>query len=584
MSTDAKYSARASADSTEALFSPARVRTGADTVLDVLDEHNIDVVFGYPGGAIMPLHDALFNHRVRHVLMRHEAGAAFAASGYARSTGRVGVCLATSGPGATNLVTGIADAMLDNVPLVAITGQVKTALMGTDAFQEVDIASVTQAITKRNIVVRSAADIRPALEAALALAQGPCCGPVLVDMPSDVLKAAAQPPAGDSPRRRRATASAFACDDAILETVNALGSAQRPVLIVGGGARWSGAAPAFRRLCALLDAPHCCTLHGLGAAAGEDPNALGMLGMHGWSRANRAVAQADMVIALGMRFDDRVTGDPASFAAQARTIVHADIDEAEFDKIVPAHIKLHGDVRVTLERLCAALEKHEVPRFTHWAAQARSLGAALPGDDAGPAHLSATGVLDAFFEMAAHDSIVTTDVGQHQMWAAQRARPADPHAFLSSGGLGSMGFGVPAAIGAKFAHPDRAVVAIVGDGGFQMSLAELATLRRYDLPVKILLIDNRNLGMVRQWQELFYQGRYSATNLWDNPDFAAVARAYGIAAWSVDAQTGVREAMRAFLDARTPALLHALCYPGGNVYPMIPSGGSIADLIDPAAR
>lgn len=586
MSTDAKYSARASADSTEALFSTqdgVGTRTGADEILDVLREHGVDVVFGYPGGAIMPLHDALFNHPIRHVLMRHEAGAAFAASGYARSTGRVGVCLATSGPGATNLVTGIADAMLDNVPLVAITGQVKTALMGTDAFQEVDIASVTQAITKRNIVVRSAGGIRPALEDALALAQRPRRGPVLVDMPSDVLKSTPGAAAGNV-RKRRSSTPPRASDEAILETVEALKSARRPVCIVGGGVRWSGAAAAFRRLCALLDVPHCCTLHGLGAAEPDDVNALGMLGMHGWTRANRAVAQADLVIALGMRFDDRVTGDPAKFAPHARTIVHADIDEGEFDKVVLAQIKLHGDVRVTLERLCTALAQRGAPRFTEWAAQARGLGGALPGDDASGAHLSATRVLDAFFEMAGADTIVSTDVGQHQMWAAQRSRPTDPQAFLSSGGLGSMGFGLPAAIGAQFAHPGRRVVAIVGDGGFQMSLPELATLRRYDLPVKILLLDNRNLGMVRQWQELFYQERYSATNLWDNPDFAAIARAYGIAAWSVSADDDVRVSMRAFLDARTPALLHALCYPSGNVYPMIPAGGSVADLIDPAAR
>jgi acetolactate synthase-1/2/3 large subunit len=556
-----------------------RVRTGAEIVLDVLEREGVEIVFGYPGGAIMPLHDALHDHRVRHVLVRHEAAAAFAASGYARATGRTGVCVATSGPGATNLVTGIADAMLDNVPMVAITGQVKSALMGTDAFQEVDIAAVTHAVTKRNVVVRRVEDLERALVQAFALAKGPRPGPVLVDIPSDVLKAmyAGEQPQSPAPR---APARPAPHETAIEAAVEALQHARRPVAIAGGGARWAGASAAFREFCARTGIPHTATLHGLGCARPDDPAFLGMLGMHGWTAANRAVEQADVIFALGMRFDDRVTGNPKTFAPNARTIVHADIDESEFDKNVHAHVRLHGDLRSTLERLNAAIAQRPVPSFSAWSTQAASLGGALPADCTLDGQLSVTSVLDAFFAHAPANAIIATDVGQHQMWAAQRARPFDERSFLSSGGLGSMGFGFPAAIGAAFAHPDRPVFAIVGDGGFQMCFAEFATLRRYNVPVKILLIDNRYLGMVRQWQEFFYRGRYAATNLWDNPDFCAIAAAYGIGARRIDAHGDLGVEMRRFIESPGGGLLHAACYPDGNVFPMIPSGMSVADLIE----
>lgn len=560
-----------------------RKRTGADVVLDVLESEGIEVLFGYPGGAIMPLYDALFGHRVRHVLVRHEAAAAFAASAYARTTGRVGVCVATSGPGATNLVTGIADAMLDNVPLLAITGQVKSTLMGTDAFQEVDVAAVTHAVTKRNVVVRSADEIEPALRSALRLARGPRPGPVLVDLPSDVLKAETDPacaiehrkvPQDGGEAKPRASARALA------DTLEALRKAKKPVAIIGGGARWARAAAEYREFCANTGIPHTATLHGLGCAQPGDPAFLGMLGMHGWTAANRAVEQADVLLAFGMRFDDRVTGDPKRFAPSAHTIVHADIDAGEFNKNVPAAITLHGDLRDTLRALNDALRNATMPSFAQWREAAEALGGPLPRDASDDGRLSATDVLDAFFAAAPAETIVTTDVGQHQMWAAQRARPCDPDAFLTSGGLGTMGFGLPAAIGATLAHPRRPVVAIVGDGGFQMSLGELATLRRYRLPIKILLIDNRNLGMVRQWQQMFYSARYSATSLWDNPDFCALAGAYGIAARTIDAKCDLRAEMERFVNEPSAVLLHAECYPHENVFPMIPSGTSVEQLME----
>ncbi|HUA08665.1 MAG TPA: biosynthetic-type acetolactate synthase large subunit [Candidatus Acidoferrales bacterium] len=557
-------------------------RTGAAIVLDTLESLGVDTVFGYPGGAIMPLYDALYDHRIAHVLVRHEAAAVFAASGYARSTGRPGVCVATSGPGATNLVTGIVDAMLDNVPLIALTGQVRTAVMGTDAFQEVDVAAITHAVTKRNIVVRSIEQLEPVLRAAFHLATGQRPGPVLIDLPTDVLRALeaesvplAREPAPALCERPRASAQAL---DA---AVAALQRAERPVLIVGGGARWSGATEIFRSFASRIGAPVAATLHGLGCADPGDPAFLGMLGMHGWKRANHAVAGADVIFALGMRFDDRVTGDPAKFAPNAHTIVHADVDAAEFNKVVRTQIPLHGDLRETLVALDHRLARAALPSFEGWRARACASGEQLPRDDARSEHLSATDFLDALFAALPADAIVTTDVGQHQMWAAQRVRVSHPQHFLTSGGLGSMGFGLPAAIGAQIAHPERMVVAIVGDGGFQMSMAELATLRRHDLPVKIVLLDNRNLGMVRQWQELFYNARYSATALPDNPEFTTIARAYGIEGRLVDHASAIPGAIERMLESAGPMLLHCACFPHENVWPIIPSGKSLDDLMEP---
>jgi len=557
-------------------------RTGAAIVLDTLESLGVETVFGYPGGAIMPLYDALYDHRIAHVLVRHEAAAVFAASGFARSTGRPGVCIATSGPGATNLITGIVDALMDNVPLIALTGQVRTTVMGTDAFQEVDVAAITHQVTKRNIVVRSIDQIEPALRAAFRLATGERPGPVLVDLPTDVLRAfeearpqpetaIAAPAVREGPR-----ADARALDAAVA----ALQSAQRPLLIVGGGTRWSGATEIFRALAAHIGAPVVSTLHGLGCAEPGDPGFLGMVGMHGWKRANLAVAKADVIFALGMRFDDRVTGDPTRFAPNAHTIVHADIDKSEFNKVVRAQVTLHGDLRETLVALDHRLARVTLPSFEAWREAACAPQEQLPRDDARHDHLSATDFLDALFAALPDDAIVATDVGQHQMWAAQRVRASHPQHFLTSGGLGSMGFGLPAAIGAQMAHPGRTVVAVVGDGGFQMSMAELATLRRHNLPVKIVLLDNRNLGMVRQWQELFYDGRYSATALPDNPEFTMLARAYGVEARLVDNANAIGAALERMLASDGPMLLHCACYPHENVWPIIPSGKSVDDLME----
>ena len=556
--------------------------TGAKLVLDVLSDEGVETVFGYPGGANMPLYDALYSHPIGHVLVRHEAAAAFAAGGYARAGGRVGVCFATSGPGATNLVTGLLDAQMDSVPVVAITGQVRTALMGTDGFQEADVTSIMGPVTKRSVCVRDVKDLERVLRAAFRVARGPRPGPVLVDIPSDILKARC--PRMDPFAARPMPASVERPGDAALdETIALLRAAERPVAIVGGGARSANAVYLFRELVAMLELPHTATINGLGCATPGDPRFLGMLGMHGWKAANLAVNSADLILALGMRFDDRVTGNPEKFARRAK-IVHADVDASEFGKIIPVSVALRGDLRQTLERLVRRLGREQMPRFAGWAAEASALGGALPADRAPHGELSATDVLDAFFAAAPDDTIVTTDVGQHQMWAAQRQRAIHPRNFITSAGLGSMGFGLPAAIGAQFAHPKRTVVTVCGDGGFQMSMAELATLRRYELPVKILLIDNRRLGMVRQWQELFYDRRYSHTDLSDNPDFATIASGYGIRGERVEDAGELRDALERFLECKEPALLHCACFPAENVWPLIPPGATVDDAMESAPQ
>ncbi len=490
------------------------------------------------------------------------------------------MCCATSGPGATNLVTGLLDAMMDSVPLVAITGQVRTELMGTDGFQEADVCAITQPVTKRNMLISDVNRIGETIAEAFALARHGRPGPVLIDIPNDILKARTDATAVCEPLTYGG-AGPRASDAAVRDAVARIRSARRPVAIIGGGVR-AGAVDLYRLFVAMLGLPHAATINALGAAAPGDANYLGMLGMHGLKAANKAVQRADLLVALGMRFDDRVTGKPDRFAREA-AVIHADIDATEFGKIVAADVTLHGDLRETLRALVDELARGHVPRFDDWAAEARLLGGPLPSDRVENDQLSATGVLDRLFAAIPDDAIVTTDVGQHQMWAAQRAQPAHPRKYATSAGLGAMGFGFPAAIGAAYANPGVPVYAIVGDGGFQMCLPELATLRRYDVPVKIVLIDNQNLGMVRQWQELFFSQRYSATNLADNPDFVAIARAYGIDAYAITAPAHAGDVIARFVASRGPALLHCACHPTENVWPMIPAGMTVDDLMEARA-
>ncbi|MEW6732765.1 MAG: biosynthetic-type acetolactate synthase large subunit [Acidobacteriota bacterium] len=561
--------------------------SGADIVIQALLRNGVDTVFGYPGGAIMPLYDALYHAPIQHILTRHEQAAVHAAEGYARASGKTGVCIATSGPGATNLVTGIADAWMDSIPLVAITGQVASHLIGTDAFQETNVVGVTAAITKQTLQPRTVNEVSAAIAEAFYLANSGRPGPVVIDLPKDVLsKQTNLPIVTESDLYIPGYCCRPQLDPVdVYAGLELLRAAQRPLIVVGGGCKMSGPATLemFRELCRLTNIPVTATVHGLGSTPPNYPYYLGMLGMHGLKRANKAVTNCDLLIALGMRFDDRVTGAPDRFARQAK-IVHVEIDPAEVNKLIKADVGIIGDLGDVLAMWLQDLAQTPYHTTKSWQEKVFAPGDGLKMPAAvEAAQVPPTLVLDELFQLLPSNTIVTTDVGQHQMWAAQRARPNDPRRFITSGGLGAMGFGIPSALGAQLACPNQLVVAIVGDGGFQMSVAELTTIKRHNLPVKILVMDNKYLGMVRQWQEMFYQGRYSAVDMRDNPDFAKIATAYGIASFKLNDATAINDSIRAWLATSGPALLHCECHLTANVFPMIPSGAAIDEMIEAAS-
>jgi len=555
---------------------------GARWLVQALVAEGVDTLFGYPGGAIMPFYDALHGvSELKHVLVRHEQGAAFAANGYARASGRVGVCVATSGPGASNLVTGIADAMLDSVPMVVITGQVATTLMGTDAFQELDVFGMTLPMVKHSFIARRVEDLPRIVGEAFRLARSGRPGPVLIDLPKDVQNA-------DASRLPLHTSLGIddveAPMDASLHAALALISqAQKPVLYGGGGIALGNAMAAFRTFVDATQIPTVLTLKGLGALPAQHPLNLGMLGMHGTRAANLAVQESDLLIVVGARFDDRATGKLAEFAPHAR-IVHMDLDACEIGKLRHADAGVRGDITTTLTKLtlpCAAHlhGRHGAARRqwrAHCQERARQHAARYdaPGDT-----VYAPALLKRLSELAP-DAVVACDVGQHQMWVAQHWRFDDPRKHLTSGALGAMGFGLPAAIGAQMQQPDTRVVCVSGDGSFLMNVQELATLRRYGLPVKIVLLDNQALGMVRQWQELFFDKRYSEIDLSDNPDFGAIASAFGIEALHVDRADGIEAALQALLEAKGPALLHVAIDQAANVWPLVPPNRNNAEMLD----
>jgi acetolactate synthase-1/2/3 large subunit len=558
---------------------------GARWLVQALAAEGVDTLFGYPGGAIMPFYDALHGSQLRHVLVRHEQGAAFAANGYARASGRVGVCVATSGPGASNLVTGIADAMLDSVPMVVITGQVPTHLMGTDAFQELDVFGMTLPMVKHSFIARRVEDLPMIVGEAFRLARSGRPGPVLIDLPKDVQvgDAAHLPPhvsSGiDAPEAPK--------DASLHEALALVSQAQRPVLYGGGGIALGDAVQAFRTFVDATQIPAVLTLKGLGALPTQHPLNLGMLGMHGSRAANLAVQEADLLIVVGARFDDRATGKLAEFAPHAR-VVHMDIDACEIGKLRRADAGVRGDIATTLTKLtlpCAAHlhGRHGAARKA-WRAQCRQRAQQFaPRYDAPGPGVYAPALLKRLSELAP-DATVACDVGQHPMWVAQHWRLDHPRKHLTSGGLGAMGFGLPAALGAQEANPDARVVCVSGDGSIMMNIQELATLKRYRAPVKIVLLDNQALGMVRQWQELFFDRRYSEIDLSDNPDFAAVAAAFGITALHVDRADGVDAALQALLEADGPALLHVAIDTAANVWPLVPPNRNNAEMLDPAVE
>jgi len=543
---------------------------GAQWVVQALRAQGVDKVFGYPGGAIMPVYDALYDGGVEHLLCRHEQGAVIAAIGYARATGKPGVCIATSGPGATNLITGLADAMLDSVPVVAITGQVGSALIGTDAFQEIDVLGLSLACTKHSFLVESLDALPGIMAEAFAVAMGGRPGPVLIDIPKDIQLAE-----GELAAHLSAVAEVMpACETGLMQARELLAQAKKPMLYAGGGVGMALAVPALREFVNATGIPTVVTLKGLGAPDANHPCYLGMLGMHGTKAANLAVQQCDLLIAVGARFDDRVTGKLNAFAPHAK-VIHMDIDPAEMSKLRQAHVELCGDLNIMLPALSQPLSIGE------WQYDVISLKAEHPWryDHPGQA-IYAPLFLKQLSDRKPASAVVTTDVGQHQMWTAQHMQFTRPENFITSSGLGTMGFGVPAAVGAQMARPDDMVICVSGDGSFMMNVQELGTIKRKKLPVKIVLLDNQRLGMVRQWQQLFFDGRYSETNLSDNPDFLMLASAFGIAGQRITRKDQVDAALDALLNSEGPYLLHVSIDELENVWPLVPPGAGNESMME----
>lgn len=554
----------------EAAVSPM---TGAQAVVRALEVAGVEFVFGYPGGAIMPVYDALPGSKLKHVLVRHEQAAALAADGYARVSGKPGVCLATSGPGATNLVTGIANAFMDSVPVIAITGQSPTRLMGTDAFQEIDTFGITLPIVKHSFLVRDSAEIAAVFEEAFRIATEGRPGPVLIDLPKDVTQGSFTTSRPISNPARRNPARPDASSIARAETL--IAEAKRPLLYVGGGVGMAGAVQALRDFQSRTGIPTVATLKGLGALPTDHPGLIGMLGMHGSRAANMAVSECDLLIAAGARFDDRATGRLDGFAPDAR-VIHMDADPSEISKLRAADCPLPGDMAATFEALQPAWPEIN-PWREHCAAMRTEHAARYDAPGSG---VFAPAMLKAISEQAGDRFIATCDVGQHQMWVAQHCRFSRPEAHLTSGGLGTMGYGIPAGMGALFAEPDATVVTVTGDGSIMMNIQELATILRYRLPLKILLLDNSQLGMVRQWQELFFEENFSEVDLYDNPDFAEIARAFGIEAFTIDRREEVPGAIDRLLAAKGPILAHVRIDPRENVWPLVPPGAANSQMME----
>jgi acetolactate synthase I/II/III large subunit len=547
---------------------------GAQYLIKALEREGVEVIFGYPGGAIMPVYDALIDSKIRHILVRHEQAAALAADGYARASGKVGVCLATSGPGATNLVTGIANAYMDSVPVVAITGQVATSLMGTDAFQEVDIFGITLPVVKHSFLVRTAAELPEIVHEAFRIARSGRPGPVLIDLPKDIANTVADYEFGGNVKSETTAAPS---NQSIAYAKQLLRASERPVAYVGGGVGMAKAIDELRSFIETAQIPVVATLKGLGSIPTRHELALGMMGMHGTKAANHAVQESDLLICIGARFDDRATGRLNGFAPHAK-VIHLDVDSAEIDKLRHADAPVAGNLRDSLKALAVPLEIEPWRRKCLGMKEANVWNYDAPGNQ-----VYAPDFLKRLSERAGENCIVACDVGQHQMWVAQHFHFTNPAQHLTSGGLGTMGFGLPAAIGAQFAFPDATVINISGDGSIMMNLQEFATLRRYELPVKIVLFDNSALGMVRQWQELFHDRRYSEVDLSDNPDFALVAQSMGLASFRVERRNEVDSAIDQLMAARGPILAHVIIHQEANVWPIVGPGKSNSEMMDEVA-
>src|SRR5882724_10499184 len=564
----------------------SQLMSGARMLAECLAREGVDCMFGYPGGVTLPFYDILYDHHIRHVLVRHEENAAFAAEGYARTTGKVGVCCATSGPGATNLTTGLVDAMMDSIPIVAITGQVSSKLIGTDAFQEADTFGITRPCTKHNFLVKRFEDIPQAVHEAFYVAASGRPGPVLVDITKDALQGQGHYIPVTSIHLPGYKVFTEGHTGQIRRAAQMIAESERPLVYSGGGIVLANAAPELREFVALTGAPAVNTLMGLGSLSSDDPNFISMPGMHGSYAANMAMSNADLLIALGVRFDDRVTGRLAAFAPHAK-VIHVDIDPAEIGKNRAPDVPIVGDVKRVLSKITKILkESPAVPEGKlaaarrAWWRQIREwkeehpLQTVTSDSEIKPQHLMAE--ID---RLSGGRAIVASDVGQHQMWAAQLIRFSEPRLWINSGGLGSMGFGLPSAIGAQFARPDKLVFAIVGDGGFQMSIPELATIANHGLPIKIIVVNNGYLGMVRQWQELFYNNRLSQVELTSFPDAEKLAGAYGFKGRTVDSVDDMPSALRDAVNEPGPYLLNVRVSSFENVYPMIPAGAAVNEMV-----
>ena len=554
-------------------------KTGAQLMIDLLLSHGVDLVFGYPGGAILPFYDKLYSSKIRHILVRHEQGAIHMAEGYARSTGKPGVAIVTSGPGATNIVTGLCDAKMDSIPILVITGQVPTAAIGSDAFQEADICGVSIPITKYNALIKNADDIAPCFEEAWVLCTQGRPGPVLLDFPKNIQNDKTNIFKATVDISRRFYNSKDIKGDNIKDFAAALNNAKRPLLMVGGGAINAKASEEIKALAEKSMSPVSSTLMSFGAFPGNHHLSLGMPGMHGTPYANKAILECDYFLSLGTRFDDRVAGDAKKFAAQA-VRAHIDIDISEINKRVKVDYYLHGHLKEVLQKLLPHVKKRD---HSEWIKHLDGYKEKYPLQNEytlSKTQIKPQIVLQDLYNMSKGEAIVSTDVGQHQMWAAQFYHFAKPNRWLTSGGLGTMGYGLPAAIGAQFANPNDLVICVTGDGSYQMCIQELATIRQYNLPVKILLLNNNFLGMVRQWQELFFEERFSETSWQYNPDFVKLAESYHIQAKKIDKASQVKEGLEFLLkDTKEPAFLEIVIPVEEKVFPMIQAGQDQKDML-----
>ncbi len=558
--------------------------TGAQILLESLKREGVDVLFGYPGGAVIDIYDELPRHQeIRHVLVRHEQGAVHAADGYARASGKVGACLVTSGPGATNTVTGIATAYSDSIPLVVITGQVPTQLIGNDAFQEVDIVGITRPCTKHNFLVKDISKLALTIRQAFYLARTGRPGPVLIDLPKDVMQAKAEFVWPEEVYMRSYNPTYKPNLNQLRRSVEELARAERPVILAGGGVIMSDAAEALTSLARKLQIPVTCSLMGLGAFPATDPLWLGMVGMHGTYAANLAINNADVLVCVGARFDDRVTGKLAGFAPKAR-IVHIDIDPTSIRKNVEVHVPVVGDCRLALEgmgEICnAKLEgKDWISEHAAWLEAVGEWKKSKPLCYQKNHNIKPQEVIQTLYELSNDDAIIATEVGQHQMWVAQFYTFTRPRTLLTSGGLGTMGYGFPASIGAQFAFPHKKVITVAGDASLQMNIQELATVVANRLPIKVIILNNRHLGMVRQWQELFYNQNYSSTNMEAQPDFVKLAEAYGAEGYRIEKPEDLRATLEKALATPNPAFIDVVVEREENVYPIVPAGAALDEML-----